>query len=229
MGEPVSWLRLERYHLGELGPAERAEIAEHLAACEACRGCLARIELDDAVALPPLPAPRPESVAASRWRRGAAAFGALALAAAALLGLGRGWRGGTEVATGTGGGVRVKGDAVGFALVRDDGAWIDEAGGAFRDGDRFKAVVSCPPGLEATFDLVVLDASGASFPLAPAQLACGNGVPLPGAFRLTGRADETVCLVWSEGAGPDREALAASGVGAVAGRAACKRLRSLPE
>ncbi|MGH7293845.1 MAG: zf-HC2 domain-containing protein, partial [Polyangiaceae bacterium] len=59
--EPISWLRLERYHLGELRGAERQAIADHLAACEACAACLARIEQDDAVALPvlpPLPAPR---------------------------------------------------------------------------------------------------------------------------------------------------------------------------
>ncbi|MCA9675926.1 MAG: zf-HC2 domain-containing protein, partial [Myxococcales bacterium] len=44
VSEPVSWLRLERYALGELpGPLAR-EVAAHLAGCPACRACLDRIE-----------------------------------------------------------------------------------------------------------------------------------------------------------------------------------------
>ena len=58
-GTPVSWLRLERYHLGEIRGRERAVVAEHLAACPACAACLARIEQDDAVALPALPVALP--------------------------------------------------------------------------------------------------------------------------------------------------------------------------
>ena len=99
----------------------------------------------------------------------------------------------------------MKGDAVAFTLVRDDDERIDGDAGVYRHGDRFKAVVTCPPGEVMTFDLVVYDASGASFPLEPARgLACGNEVPLQGAFRLTGRDDETVCLVWGEGGPVDR-------------------------
>ena len=58
-GEPVSWLRLERYHLGELDGAERAQIEAHLAGCAACTEALASLAQDDAVALPPLPVARP--------------------------------------------------------------------------------------------------------------------------------------------------------------------------
>ena len=36
IGEPVSWLRLERFALGAADPA----IASHVAACPACRHCL---------------------------------------------------------------------------------------------------------------------------------------------------------------------------------------------
>ena len=43
IGEPVSWLRLERLHLGEISGPERARIEEHLAACRACAACLASI------------------------------------------------------------------------------------------------------------------------------------------------------------------------------------------
>ena len=46
IGTPISWLRLETYAAGEGAEAERAEIAAHLGACEACKGCLATIEAD---------------------------------------------------------------------------------------------------------------------------------------------------------------------------------------
>jgi hypothetical protein len=47
---------------------------------------------------------------------------------------------------------------------------------------------------------------GVTFPLAQAlDLPCGNSVPLPGAFRITGRERMTVCLVWASGEALDRE------------------------
>jgi len=215
--QPVSWLRLERYRLGEVDDAERASIAAHLAACAACAACLASVEADDAATLPPLPVSRTARPGGlgSRARLGAVSAGALALAAAVLLGVGAGWRGARGVDPGSAAGV--KGDAVAFSLVRDDDARIDEAVGAFRDGDRFKALVTCPPSMGDSFDLVVYDASGASFPLSRAHVACGNGVPLPGAFRLSGSREETVCLTW----GTERDPLRA---GPPADRALCKRL-----
>jgi len=45
--EPVSWLRLERYALGELGADAARAIEVHVAECAACRGCLERIWGDD--------------------------------------------------------------------------------------------------------------------------------------------------------------------------------------
>jgi hypothetical protein len=217
--QPVSWLRLERYQLGEVDREERASIATHLAACQACAECLADIERDSAVDLAPLPMARkaPARRLGSRERLWAVGAGAVALAAALFLALGGGWRHGSAVDPG--GVARVKGDAVAFSLVRDDDERIDGVRGAFRDGDRFKAIVTCPPSMSGTFDVVVYDASGASFPLPRALVACGNGAPLPGAFRLTGSAEETVCLAW----GVERDALRA---GVPSDRALCKRLRA---
>jgi len=227
-GEPVSWLRLERYHQGELEAAERARIAGHLAACPACAACLAHIEDDDSRALPPLSLPRPvrRSLFSLFPVRAAAAIGALAAGGALVLGLrGNGHRG--ELERSMLGESRVKGDAVAFTLVREDGERIAGDAGVYRDGDRFKAVVTCPPGATAAFDVVIHDIVGASFPLEPARvLACGNEVPLPGAFRLTGRDDETVCLVWGEGGPLDRGALAAHTAGD--DRTLCKRLTAAP-
>lgn len=228
VGQPVSWLRLERYHLGELGGEERKAIEGHLSACPACAACLDRIEKDDEVALPELPAidagrtdGAPAQVPSARaspadgtptlrgrWLvRASAIAGTLAAAAAILLYLRAPPRpadDGSVAPTD-----RVKGEAVAFSLVRDDGARIDGPGGTYSDGDRFKAVVTCAPGTGMTFDVVVYDRDGASFPLeqAPA-FGCGNEVPLPGAFRLTGRDDERVCLVWARGRAVQRGVLA---------------------
>ncbi len=228
IGEPVSWLRLERFRLGELAGPEREGVAAHLAACSACAACMARIEADEARELPALALGpeatrrRPAPPARSPRRRLFASVAALAAAAVVVLGVGRTWRspGSAERET-----VRPKGDAVAFVLVRDDGQRVADAQGVFRDGDRFKALVTCPPGSGATFDLVVFDASGASFPLSPARgFACGNEVPLPGAFRLTPAGDhETVCVVWGSDNDVDRGALARSGV--AGRRAMCKDLR----
>jgi hypothetical protein len=234
-GEPISWLRLERYRLGELAEAERARVAEHLTACATCAECMARIMADEAEILPALelaagaaraasiatPAPPPR-----RWRLFAGA-GALAAAAMMVLGIGRTWHGSAtrtiehETAL-------LKGDGMAFVLVRDDGQRLADPQGVFRDGDRFKALVTCPPAMGANFDLVVFDASGASFPLAPAPgFACGNEVPLPGAFRLTAAAPgdhDTVCVVWTDGEQVDRRALSRSG--AASPRSMCKELRA---
>jgi anti-sigma factor RsiW len=50
---PVSWLKLEQYHLGELSTTAAAAVERHLRSCEACRTCHARIAEDRS--LPPLP------------------------------------------------------------------------------------------------------------------------------------------------------------------------------
>ncbi len=230
VGEPVSWLRLERFRLGELGATERVGVAAHLAACTACAACMARIEADETRELPALalgPAPtRPMLAppARSPRRRLFASVAALAAAAVVVLGIGRTWHspGSSERET-----ARPKGDGMAFVLVRDDGQRMVDAQGVFRDGDRFKALVTCPPGSDATFDLVVFDAAGASFPLSAARgFACGNEVPLPGAFRLTSAGDrETVCVVWGSDDEVDRGALTRSGV--AGRRAMCKDLRPL--
>jgi hypothetical protein len=219
---PISWLRLERYHAGELGAAEREEIAAHLASCEACAACLRTIEADDARALPPLP------VRAAAGRRNVvtlrrAAPVAFALAAAAVLVL--------VLRVPRDGADRYKGGEVSFTLVREDEALVVEAGGSYRDGERIKALVTCPPEMRAAFDLVVYENGEAAFPLPPIEgLACGNDVPFPGAFRLTGRAPMRVCLAWNDEGGVDRDALrrAPPRSEGAAKHALCKELTPAP-
>lgn len=233
-GEPVSWLRLEQFRLGELGDAERTRVAEHLAECPACAACAARIEADEATDLPALelragtrPAPVAPRRTSPRARRLLAGASALAAAACLLLLIRRAPRAPDGAALDHGETARSKGDGVAFVLVRDDGQRIVEARGVFRSNDRFKALVTCPPGTGTTFDLVVFDVGGASFPLAPARgLSCGNEVPLPGAFRLTPApgGTETICVVWGSDDELDRGALSRSGVPGP--RSLCKELRT---
>ncbi len=197
-GTPISWLRLEQFHAGDLAKEERDAIAAHLASCDACAACSKWIEAD-ARDLPALPQP----ARVFTLRRAAPVIAMLAAAAAILLVVGRNARNqGSDPE-------RVKGADIAFALVREDETVIGEAGTAiYRDGDRFKAVVTCPPGVHGAFDLVVYENGVAAFPLeAQSDLQCGNAVSLPGAFRVTGRSRMTACLVWADGAAVDRDAV----------------------
>jgi anti-sigma factor RsiW len=133
-GEPISWLRLERYRLGELAEGERARVAEHLTACATCAGCMERIEADETVTLPALElgagAARPAGVATPasppRRLRLLAGAGALAAAAVMVLGIGRTWRG-SGTRTTERGTALLKGDGMAFVLVRDDGQRLEDS------------------------------------------------------------------------------------------------------
>ncbi len=52
-GEPISWLRLERYALGELAQSDRNDVQAHLAQCSACGAAHAHLRAR-AVPMPPL-------------------------------------------------------------------------------------------------------------------------------------------------------------------------------
>lgn len=195
-GTPLSWLRLERYVAGDVEDAERSVIAAHLAGCPACRGAADMIT-NDRRSLPALPA-RPKSLA-----RVLKIATGVALAASLAFVVGRSPR-----KEELGDGVKGQGDGqgIGFVLVRDDESVVADAAGTYNDGDRWKVLVTCPPGMRTTFDVAVYENGDPSFPLEPIRdLACGNGVSLPGAFRVTGHTRLTVCLVWGDA--PARPAL----------------------
>ncbi|AKU97268.1 hypothetical protein AKJ09_03932 [Labilithrix luteola] len=210
-GVPISWLRLERHALGELDEASRTEIEAHLSSCPACTACLARIRADGRE-LPPLvvPATAKTKSNVTVLRRASAIAGTLAAAAVLVLAITKLPR---DVAGA--GGTRVKGNNVAFSLVREDERRVEEGGAHYQNGERFKALVTCPPGMRASFDLVVFEHDEASFPLDPQtprmELECGNDVPLPGAFRVTGTAPLEVCLVWSDEGPVEREKIVQKG------------------
>ena len=214
VGVPVSWPRLERFASGSLRAAEAAEIESHVTTCDACRACLDEIKAD-VVALPPLPAlpDRPVSRLA-RWLFGG---GALALAAAAIL-LVLVRRGASDETPGPRVAVKGAGEVV-LSLVRDRDGAIAYDPRTFVTTDRLKVRVTCDPGPSIWADVIVYQ-PGASFPLAPARVPCGNNVTLPGAFRIDTRAPALVCVALSTGPAPDRAALGRP----VSGQVACAPL-----
>lgn len=182
-GEPVSWLRLEQHAL-----AESAEVARHLADCAACRACFASIEADRGRALPPLgevamaAAARRRRLVPGRWLAAATLAAAAAVVLVAVLG-----RGGKNLP-----GIKGGGDLV-LDLVRERSGEVAPGPTSYRDGDRFKALVTCGRAGEVEVALTVEQAGESFTPLAPARIRCGNRVPLPGAFVLTGTAPARVC------------------------------------
>jgi hypothetical protein len=199
IGEPISWLRLESFALGAPDPAT----ASHVAACPACRHCLAQIRGDE-VALPPLALPvaaaRRSPVARRRWL--APGFAAAAAAVIVVVVVVRrppppGERAGETI------GVKGVGEVT-LALVRERAGAIHHDARRYAPGDRWKIVVSCPPRAAAWIEVSVADGATVDHPLAPAQIACGNRVVVPGAFTITGTAPNRVCARIA--AGPAAEA-----------------------
>ena len=204
IGEPISWLRLERFALA--GPDRGdAAIAAHVAACSACASCLAAIRTaGDAIALPPLVVGAAAAAArppARRWWLAPA----MAVAAAAVVVLVLLRRGPApeprrdDVAYG----VKGVGDVV-LGVVRERAGAIRDDVTTYAPGDRWKVVVTCPPAASAWIDVAVADPDGVDYPLAPAHVACGNRVVVPGAFAITGARDNRVCVRVAADAAPGR-------------------------
>lgn len=210
--EPISWLRLERHALGETGAAEAAEIEAHVEACPACRGAL--ISIDDPVELRPLPARALPEGWFQRWRRQWIGAGAFTLAAAAVVLLLVVLRPGRPTPAPRPAPpparVAVKGGELAIELVREHAGSTATDPSRFADGDRFKVLITCPPG-QREVDVVVEQDGERAFPLAAQRIRCGNRVTLDGAFRISGSwAPVTVCAVAPERGRADRVFLRAT-------------------
>jgi hypothetical protein len=181
IGEPISWLRLERYAL----TGADAGVRDHLATCDACRGCLDEIQRD-VVALPPLHVP----IKRSWWRFALPALGAIAAAAVILFVL----RPRDVEEEGV---ARVKGiGEVVVDVVRERGGIVRTDVRSFKAGDRWKVIVTCPLLAEVSLDVAIREhgTQHDDHPLARAQIVCGNRIVLPGAFELTGDKPHRVCV-----------------------------------
>jgi Putative zinc-finger len=228
-GEPVSWLALERYRLGELPARKRRALETHLAACAACSACLAEAER-------PLPLPSLPALAATpaRWgRMGRALREAWPMRLAApvvtagvgvVLALALFARPRPHDATLPG----IKGGGVAISLVRERDGVIDHEATTFTSRDRWKVLVTCPTDRILFWDVMVVDGGAATFPLSPAgPIACGNHVPLPGAFRLAGHGPADVCLILA-GDPVDRGPFSSPGRTMPPAPTACVALRPTP-
>jgi membrane protein implicated in regulation of membrane protease activity len=198
IGTPISWPRLERH---ASGPAD-ATVGLHVAECEACRACLDEI-LRDVVALPVLAGAAVTAKRARWWWVALPAFAAAALAL--LLVWPREPKRAGNVALLKGGG------EVTLGLVRERAGTIGEDATTFLPGDRWKVVVTCAPGRGTWVDVAVVEAGAAAatadHPLAAAHVACGNRVVVPGAFELTGKVANRVCVRVAADVAPARDLL----------------------
>ncbi|HUS28026.1 MAG TPA: hypothetical protein VMZ53_05940 [Kofleriaceae bacterium] len=184
--QPISWLRLETFAIDR----RDAAVKDHVAACPACKACLDEIERD-VVALPPLVVPVAREKKPRWWRFAIPVGVALAAAAALLLVI----RPRDESLRSNE--TRVKGVGIVVVdVVRERSGTIRDDVRTFRDGDRFKVVVTCPPDRSAHFEVRVREPGAQTIdrPLQPVDLVCGNRVVMPGAFTLTGTNANEVCV-----------------------------------
>lgn len=194
MSHPISHLRLERYHLGELPLPERVGVQRHLEACDECRALLEEIAADDRP-LPELPTLEvdPARGAGGARVRGPARWWAvgggavLALAAGALLVV----RAPSELPPGE---VAWKGGVLAVELARERQGVVSERPATYRDDDRIQVRVSCPPGERV--GVAVRQGGEWTWPLPPVD--CGNRV-VAGALALTGGQETAICAVADPG------------------------------
>ncbi len=218
--EPISWLRLEHYHIGELPPDQHSQVQAHLDGCPHCRGMLAEIE-EDARTLPPLPLP--DASPTQPWYRRLhllfpAVAGPVLVAALALI-LVLPPTTDPELPDAR---VAYKGGELAIDLVRDRAGVIRPSPKAYQDGDRFSVQITTPPG-EHAWDLVVLQEGQAFFPLEPGTTPGGNSVTV-GAFELTGPGAASVCVMVGDGR-IDRGTLERRGAESLTEDAACVTLK----
>jgi hypothetical protein len=205
--EPLSWLKLERYALGELSAQQRAAVERELGASEAARAVLASIR--EPLALPPLPA---ASVLGARrrllWRRFSVGAACAAAAALALL-----LRVPEQLPPARRG---VKGGELAIELV---GERAGAGATHFSERERFKLLVTCPPELSGRLRAVIYQDDAIVMPLQDGgPPSCGNRSPWPGAFTLDGDEPAHVCVRADGRAWPTAS-------GALRGEVVCVTLR----
>ncbi len=189
---PISWLKLEQYHLGELSPTAAAAITRHLRSCEACRMCHSRIEEDRP--LPPLPE-IPRGGCLSTWMRIPNMRATTAVVVASVLVLTGYLLMPTTDPEAVHERVGTKGGGIAITLVRNRNGHVTENPARFREGDVFSLRLSLPGPPEAQVDVVVIQENTIYFPTdAPLRIGPRNRVHLTRAFRITGRAPVTACV-----------------------------------
>jgi hypothetical protein len=199
-GQPISWLLLERFALGELEHAEAQAVSAHLSACPCCQECFASIQ---AGALKPLPAldfsravdsgPAWPLWFTNFWQRPAWVATGLALATAVLMLIV--WRPLHDRQNEGHLLPALKGGELTLTLVRLRDGVSDENPATFAPGDRFKALVTCDAQEPLEWTLVVIQSEEESYPFDDTPpINCGNRIPLPGAFSIDGDDKARICI-----------------------------------
>ncbi|MEM9489007.1 MAG: hypothetical protein AAGC55_07680 [Myxococcota bacterium] len=243
----LSWLTLELYALGELDDAAAAAVAARLERDPQSQQCLELIRQQESRPLPPLPELDPAAEAGDSlgarlraglrsWRWAWASAAAVAVLAALLVARGPGGSTGESDAGVDGSGelamlglpgprAQIKGGEIALAAVRARAGAITHDPRHFAPGDRFKIMVTCPPGRRLRGELAVYQSGQAAFPLPPVDLPCGNRAVIPGAFTITDSSPAAVCLSYRWDHPPSRAALRTP---PDADRAVCMHLHPAP-
>lgn len=215
--EPISWLRLEQYYLGELDPKERAAVEEGLRASAADRACLHQIAAGDQSLLPPLPVPLPHRAQPAKqprqwtWLPPLRYLGMGLVAASALWAVFEVGGPFQDVPRPNANAVKGgNGDSMSIVLIRERAGQTDPQPETYQRGDRFKIRLSCVSEQPMLWRVIVRQHNETFQPLVAAKpIACGNQVSLPGAFQITGTAPAQVCVELKDSAGdlggPDQQ------------------------
>lgn len=200
MSEPLSWLTLERYALGELPRAAAEQVRRQLADSPEDRARLQEIETDSPQLLP-LPVPiQARRKSPARWL-----MPAMAAAAALWLVLLPGPESMPPARR------SIKGGDVALQVVGER-----SSEGRFAQGERFKVRWTCPPGFSAPSSVRVFQGDEVFEPLGDGP-GCGNLRAWPGAFALDGQQPVQVCVTWGQ-------ARQASRIRDLGEQAVCQRL-----
>jgi hypothetical protein len=207
----VSWLVLEQYAMGDLGPEQTAQVEAALAADPDLQARLDAIRADarpvptlplilvnspppTAQAAQPAPASPPPVTRSRRprspwWGRGAAGLVTFAIAAVALLMLVPSPPPDRPTAR-----TNWKGGELSLSLDRSRDGTITPHADSYRDGDRFQVRLTCAPG-DRTVSIDVRQRGVLSLHTDTPALACGNAVVVPGGFELTRPGEVEVCAL----------------------------------
>ncbi len=196
VSQPISWLALEQYHLGDLSEVARQEIKCHLDQCTTCKASLEQIGKDTRVLQPPseFTLKKPQLY----WGLSRPAIAAsVALAAAALLLIVFKW--GLEAPMQVKerpSRIAFKGGDFALMVVRERNGRVKENPTHFAPGDNFRLFVTHPLPDPLDWDLIIRQGNDVFFPFSfRPPLRRGNLVPIPQAFRLTGAVPVSICLV----------------------------------
>lgn len=193
VSQPISWLKLEQYHTGDLQEKHQQDIAGHLSVCTSCNGKYQQIVLDNR----PL---RPLSIEADPKTRYALmssfawGFGATAAIAALVFIL---FIPKSDI-PGSFPKHRIiyKGGDVVLSLARERQGRVVQDPKTYRDGDRFRLFLTSPKLGPISVDVAVFQEDKVFFPYPNRQnIMSGNRVPLAGAFRVTGDITTTICVL----------------------------------